>query len=42
MASKRHELVSLIDQGAIPPDQVPKAVKAAGLCPSPRAWGGGY
>ncbi|NYS61644.1 DUF2157 domain-containing protein [Vreelandella salicampi] len=39
MASPRRELISLIEQGAIPPEQVAKAAKAAGLCPSPRAWG---
>ncbi|KPQ20675.1 MULTISPECIES: DUF2157 domain-containing protein [unclassified Halomonas] len=39
MASKRRELVSLIDQGAIPPAQMARAVKVAGLHPSPRAWG---
>lgn len=38
MASKRRELVSLIEQGAIPPEQVARAVQAAGLHPSPRAW----
>lgn len=39
MASKRRELVSLIDQGTIPPEQVTGAVKVAGLHPSLRAWG---
>ncbi|WP_235041515.1 DUF2157 domain-containing protein [Vreelandella profundi] len=38
MASSRRELVSLIEQGVIPPDQVAKAVRIAGLNPSPRAW----
>lgn len=38
MASIRRELVSLIDQGAIPPEQVSRAVDVAGLRPSSRAW----
>lgn len=38
-AAERHELVSLIGQGAIPPEQVARAVQVAGLRPSPRAWG---
>lgn len=38
MASSRRELVSLIDQGAIPPEQVARAVKVAQLHPSARAW----
>lgn len=38
MASTHRELVSLIEQGAIPPDQVTQAVRVAGLHPSPRAW----
>ncbi|MGP9766926.1 DUF2157 domain-containing protein [Halomonas sp. AOP13-D3-9] len=38
MAAARHELVALIEQGVIPPDQVAHAVQAAGLRPSPRDW----
>ena len=38
MATPRRELVSLIEQGAIPPEQVARAVKVARLRPSPRAW----
>ncbi|MDQ7734161.1 DUF2157 domain-containing protein [Halomonas sp. SpR1] len=38
MANSRRELVSLIERGAIPPEQVTRAVQAAGLPPSPRAW----
>ncbi|MGQ7260781.1 DUF2157 domain-containing protein [Vreelandella sp. V005] len=38
MASPRRELVSLIEQGAIPPEQVAHAVEVAGLWPTPRAW----
>lgn len=38
MASKRRELVSLIEQGAIPPEQVARAVDIAELPPSSRAW----
>lgn len=38
MVSERRELVSLIDQGAIPPDQVAKAVQAAGIKPSSLEW----
>lgn len=38
MANSRRELVSLIEQGAIPPEQVARAVKVARLRPSPRAW----
>ncbi|WP_249979185.1 DUF2157 domain-containing protein [Vreelandella olivaria] len=39
MTRLRRELVSLIEQGAIPPDQVAQAVSASGLYPSPRSWG---
>lgn len=38
MASTRRELISLIEQGVIPPEQVTRAVQASGLHPSPRAW----
>lgn len=38
MASTRRDLVSLIDQGVISPEQVARAVKASGLRPSPRDW----
>lgn len=38
MASTRRELISLIEQGVIPPEQVTRAVQASGLYPSPRAW----
>lgn len=38
MATPRRELVSLIEQGAIPPEQVARAVVVAELHPSPRAW----
>lgn len=38
MATARRELVPLIEQGVISPDQVTRAVEAAGLHPSPRAW----
>ena len=39
MASTRRELVALIEQGAIPPGQVGRAVALSGLHPSGRAWG---
>lgn len=38
MASNRRELISLIEQGVIPPEQMTRAVQASGLHPSPRAW----
>lgn len=38
MDVSRRELVPLIEQGAIPPEQVSRAVEVAGLRPSPRAW----
>lgn len=38
MASTRRELMALIEHNAIPPEQVARAVKVAGLHPSPRAW----
>ncbi|RUR33299.1 DUF2157 domain-containing protein [Vreelandella andesensis] len=38
MATIRRQLMSLIEQGVIPPDQVPLAVKAAGIRPSTREW----
>lgn len=38
MASKRRELVSLIEQGTLPPEQVARAVDVAELSPSSRAW----
>ena len=38
MATTRRKLMSLIEQGVIPPEQVPLAVKVAGLHPSPNAW----
>ncbi|MGP9575666.1 DUF2157 domain-containing protein [Halomonas sp. AOP42-D2-25] len=38
MASTRREVVALIDQGAIPPEQVARAIQVSGLHPSPRAW----
>lgn len=38
MANSRRELVSLIDQGAIPSEQVARAVEVAKLHPSTRAW----
>lgn len=38
MTTIRRKLISLIAQGVIPPEQVPLAVKVAGLHPSPRAW----
>ncbi|MGO2240706.1 MAG: DUF2157 domain-containing protein [Halomonas sp.] len=38
MASSRRELVSLIKQGVIPPEQVTRAIETAGLRPSPRDW----
>lgn len=38
MASTRRELISLIEQGVIPPEQVTRAVQASGLYPSNRAW----
>nr|WP_290693518.1 DUF2157 domain-containing protein [Halomonas sp. UBA3074] len=40
MASIRRELISLIEQGVIPPEQVTRAVQASGLYPSNRAWDG--
>ncbi|EWG98413.1 DUF2157 domain-containing protein [Halomonas sp. BC04] len=39
MASIRRELVALIERGAIPREQVPRAVALSGLHPSGRAWG---
>lgn len=39
MASIRGELVGLIEQGAIPRDEVAQAVAHSGLYPSGRAWG---
>lgn len=38
MATTRRELVSLIEQGAIPPEQVARAVQVARLYPSGQAW----
>ncbi|WP_386082505.1 DUF2157 domain-containing protein [Vreelandella sp. F11] len=38
MASTRCELILLIEQGVIPPEQMTRAVQASGLHPSPRAW----
>ncbi|WP_339882116.1 DUF2157 domain-containing protein [Vreelandella maris] len=38
MASTRRELISLIEQGVIPPEEVTRAVQASGLYPSNRAW----
>lgn len=38
MATTRRKLMSLIEQGVIPPEQVPLAVKVAGLHPSAHAW----
>ncbi|EHJ93483.1 DUF2157 domain-containing protein [Vreelandella boliviensis] len=38
MASTRRELISLIEQGVIPPEQVARAIQVAELRPSPRAW----
>ncbi|MBL1267081.1 MAG: DUF2157 domain-containing protein [Halomonas sp.] len=38
MASTRRELISLIEQGVIPPEQMTRAVQTSGLHPSPRAW----
>lgn len=38
MASTRRELISLIEQGVIPTEQVAHAVQASGLHPSNRAW----
>ncbi|MEH6641128.1 DUF2157 domain-containing protein [Vreelandella glaciei] len=40
MASTRRELISLIEQGVIPPEEVTRAVQASGLYPSNRAWAG--
>ncbi|MCE8043065.1 DUF2157 domain-containing protein [Halomonas daqingensis] len=39
MASIRRELVALIERGAIPREQVVRAVALSGLHPSGRAWG---
>ncbi|MGR2738126.1 DUF2157 domain-containing protein [Billgrantia sp. Q4P2] len=39
MASVRHQLVALIERGAIPREQVARAVALSGLHPSGRAWG---
>lgn len=39
MASIRRELVALIERGAIPREQVARAVALSGLHPSGRAWG---
>jgi uncharacterized membrane protein len=38
MASIRRELISLIEQGALPPEQMTRAVQASALYPSSRAW----
>ncbi|MCC5900652.1 MAG: DUF2157 domain-containing protein [Halomonas sp.] len=38
MTTKRRDLVSLIERGAIPPEQVALATEVAGLHPGPRAW----
>ncbi|OJA06924.1 DUF2157 domain-containing protein [Halomonas sp. QHL1] len=38
MASTRREVVALIEQGAIPPEQVARAIQVSGVRPSPRAW----
>lgn len=38
MNGPRRELMSLIERGAIPPEQVSRAVEVAGLRPSSRAW----
>ncbi|MGY2461241.1 DUF2157 domain-containing protein [Vreelandella sulfidaeris] len=38
MASTRRELMALIERNVIPPEQVSRAVKVAGLQPSPREW----
>jgi len=40
MNGPRRELMSLIERGAIPPEQVTRAVQASGLYPSNRAWDG--
>ncbi|NVF14323.1 DUF2157 domain-containing protein [Vreelandella maris] len=40
MASTRRELISLIEQGVIPPEELTRAVQASGLYPSNRAWAG--
>lgn len=39
MPSIRRELMALIERGAIPREQVPRAVALSGLLPSGRAWG---
>jgi uncharacterized membrane protein len=39
MPSIRHELVALIERGAISREQVAQAVELSGLYPSGRAWG---
>lgn len=38
MASTRRELMALIERNVIPPEQVSRAVKVAGVQPSPREW----
>lgn len=38
MASTRHQLVDLIDHQALAPEDVPRAVSAAGLYPAGPAW----
>ena len=38
MTTNRRELVSLIEQGAMAPEQVAKAVSVSGLHPTPRVW----
>lgn len=38
MVAARRELIALIEQGVIPPEQVPRAIDVAGLRPSRRAW----
>lgn len=39
MAKLRRELVSLFEQGAIPPGQIATALQVSGLYPAARAWG---
>lgn len=38
MNASRGQLITWIEQGAIPPDRIDKALKVAGVIPTPKAW----
>lgn len=38
MPSSRHQIITLIEQGAIPPDKTDEALAAAGIVPDAGAW----